>query len=54
MGGIPGKEIWIFRALEPGDAVISLEHTQISGKNTRGIWTYRLAVTVKPAMESGN
>lgn len=54
MGGVPGKEIWIFRAQEPGNAVISLEHTQISGMNTRGIWTYQLAVTVEPAMESDN
>jgi len=51
MGGIPGKESWTFRALEPGNAVITLEHTQISGRNTEGIWTYRLAVTVEPATE---
>ncbi|MFN2124078.1 MAG: protease inhibitor I42 family protein [Candidatus Promineifilaceae bacterium] len=48
MGGIPGKDIWVFRALEPGNAVISLEHTQPSGMNTRGIWAYKLAVVVRP------
>jgi hypothetical protein len=51
MGGIPGKESWTFRALKPGIAVISLEHTQISGLNTEGIWTYQLVVTVEPANE---
>lgn len=51
MGGIPGKESWTFRALQPGSALVTLEHTQISGKNTEGIWTYRLAVTVEPAAE---
>jgi predicted secreted protein len=54
MGGIPGKEIWIFQAMEPGKAVIRLEHTQLSGRNTRGVWTYRLAVTVEAATEGGN
>lgn len=48
MGGVPGKEIWVFRALEPGNATIRLEHTQPSGRNTRGIWTYKLAVLVEP------
>jgi len=51
VGGIPGKESWTFRALEPDVAVISLEHSQISGRNTEGIWTYRLTVTVEPAAE---
>lgn len=46
MGGIPGKEIWIFRALAPGTADISLEHTQPSGINRQGVWTYQLTVTV--------
>ena len=51
MGGFSGKESWFFRALQPGNAVITLEHTQISGLNTRGIWTYRLAVTVQAAAQ---
>lgn len=52
MGGIPGVESWIFRAVEPGTAVITLEHTQLSGRNARGIWTYRLVVTVEAAVKS--
>ena len=51
MGGIPGKETWIFRALKPGTAVVSLEHTQPSGRNTAGVWTYQLMVNVNPASE---
>jgi predicted secreted protein len=51
MGGIPGKEIWTFRALKPGKAVISLEHTQLSGRNTEGVWTYQLVVAVEHANE---
>lgn len=51
MGGIPGKEIWTFRALEPGTGTISLEHTQPSGRNSAGIWTYQLTVSVTPAVE---
>jgi predicted secreted protein len=49
MGGIPGKEVWVFRALEPGTTTISLEHTQPSGLNRQGVWTYQLTVTVNPA-----
>lgn len=51
MGGIPGKEMWTFRALEPGTATINLEHTQPSGRNAAGIWTYQLKVTVEPTPE---
>ena len=47
MGGVAGKESWTFRASQAGEAVISLEHTQISGRNTEGVWTYQLAVTVE-------
>ena len=48
MGGIPGLEHWTFQALKPGKAIISLEHTQLSGRNTLGVYTYRLDVTVQP------
>lgn len=51
MGGIPGLEIWTFRALQPGSAVISMEHRQLSGRNTRGVWSYHLDVSVEAAAE---
>ena len=52
MGGIPGLEHWTFRAVQPGQTVISLTHEQPSGRNTAGVWTYDLTVTVRAAEES--
>ena len=47
MGGVAGQESWTFRALAPGQATIRMDHTQISGRNTEGTWTYQLDLTVE-------
>ena len=45
--GTPGQEVWTFKALKEGAAIVSLEYSRPWEGGEKGEWTYNLAVTVK-------
>ncbi len=45
--GAPGQETWIFKALEKGTSVISMEYSRPWEGGEKGAWTFNLTVVVK-------
>ncbi|UCH43592.1 MAG: protease inhibitor I42 family protein [Dehalococcoidales bacterium] len=45
--GAPGLAVWTFKALEKGQAIVSMEYSQPWEGGTKAEWTFELTVTVK-------
>jgi len=45
--GSPGKEVWTFKALKPGDSTVSMEYNQPWEGGMKAAWTFVLTVVVK-------
>jgi len=45
--GAPGKEVWTFKALNPGTSTISMEYSRPWEGGEKGAWTFVLTVVVK-------
>ena len=44
--GVPGKDVWTFKALKKGSGTISLEYSRPWEGGEKGEWTFRLDVTI--------
>ena len=47
MVGVPGTEVWTFKALQPGKSTIYIEYSQPWQGGQKAAWTYKLNVIVK-------
>lgn len=47
MVGVPGTEVWTFKALKPGKSSIYMEYSQPWQGGQKAAWTYGLNVLVK-------
>ena len=45
--GAPGKEVWTFKALNKGEATVSMEYSRPWEGGEKGTWTFNLTVVVK-------
>jgi predicted secreted protein len=45
--GAAGQEIWTFKILRPGEAIISMEYSRPWEGGEKGEWTFDLSVKVK-------
>ncbi len=45
--GAAGQEVWTFKALKTGNSTISMDYSRPWEGGEKGVWTYKLAVTVK-------
>ncbi len=45
--GAPGEEVWVFKALQAGETVISMEYSQPWEGGTKQEWTFTLTVEVE-------
>jgi inhibitor of cysteine peptidase len=45
--GAPGKEVWVYKGVNPGTASVSLDYRRPGESGERGEWTYNLTVVVE-------
>lgn len=47
MVGVPGNQVWTFKALQKGTTTVSMEYSQPWAGGQKGVWTFQLTVTVQ-------
>jgi len=45
--GVPGQEVWTFKAVGRGTAAVSLDYSQSWEGGEKGVWTYTLTIVVE-------